>query len=124
MGTAVCALLLAAHCDAAEPSFSCRRAANTAERLICNDAALAALDRKLADVFGAAGKTPSPYTDLGSSQREFTRVRNDCWQSPDFRGMASRKRTCGESRSSRCNTAWWRPKGRSVTFATPSPRAN
>ena len=78
--------MLAAHCDAAEPSFSCRRAANTAERLICNDAALAALDRKLADVFGAAGKTPSPYTDLGSSQREFTRARNDCWQSPDFRG--------------------------------------
>jgi len=81
-----CLSVLPVETDAATPSFSCRRAANAAERLICNDEALAALDRKMAEVYGAAGKTPSQYTDLNSGQREWTRARNDCWRASDFRG--------------------------------------
>jgi len=81
-----CLSALPADADAATPSYSCRRAGNAAERLICNDDALAALDRKMAEVYGAAGKTPSQYADLNSGQREFTRTRNDCWRASDFRG--------------------------------------
>jgi uncharacterized protein len=79
-------LVLPGAAEGATPSFSCRRAGNAAERLICNDETLAALDRKMADVYGAATKTPSPYTDLNARQREWTRARNDCWQAPEMRG--------------------------------------
>ena len=75
----------AVDCHAASPSFSCTRAANAVERMICNDEALAALDRKLAEVYGTATKTPSRYADLNTGQRNWTRARNDCWQASDFR---------------------------------------
>lgn len=79
-------LVLPGPVQGATPSFSCRRAGNAAERLICNDEALATLDRKMADVYGAATRTPSPYTDLNARQREWTRARNDCWQALEMRG--------------------------------------
>jgi uncharacterized protein len=80
-----CVLATAADCRAAEPSFSCRRAANSVERLICSDDALAALDRKMAEVYGAATKTPSRFTDLNAGQHSWTRARNGCWQAADLR---------------------------------------
>ena len=83
---ALCPLAPSADAEAATPSFSCRRAGSAAERLICNDEALAALDRKMAEVYGAAAKTPSHHADLNSGQRGFTRARSDCWQATDFRG--------------------------------------
>ena len=70
---------------AAAPSFSCKRPANTVEKMICNDDDLAALDRKLADVYGTATKTPSQYADLNTQQRAWVAARNDCWKASDFR---------------------------------------
>jgi len=48
--------------------------------MICNDDALAALDRKLADVYGTASKTPSHYDDLNLRQHNWIRARDNCWQ--------------------------------------------
>ena len=76
---------IAADANAASPAFSCKRAANAAQRMICNDDALAALDRKLADVYGTAVKTPSPYDDLNLRQRNWVRARDDCWRDANFR---------------------------------------
>jgi len=69
---------------AASPSFSCKKAANPVQRMICNDDALAALDRKLADVYGTAAKTPSQYDDLNLRQRDWIQTRDKCWQETNF----------------------------------------
>jgi len=69
---------------AASPSFSCKKAANPVQRMICNDDALAALDRKLADVYGTAAKTPSQHEDLNLRQRNWVKTRDGCWQDPNF----------------------------------------
>lgn len=45
---------------AEEPSFDCGKAASTAERLICSDGGLAALDRAWAEAFAQRRKAPGP----------------------------------------------------------------
>jgi uncharacterized protein len=57
--------------------------------MICNDEGLAALDRKLADVYGIAAKTPSQYDDLNLRQRNWIRTRDSCWQDTIFTHASS-----------------------------------
>jgi len=64
------------------PTFDCAQAQVEVEKLICSDASLAALDRKLdaaykAATAKAAGKL---VTQLRSEQRGWVKGRNDCWK--------------------------------------------
>lgn len=78
---------------AATPSFDCSRASNAVEELVCADAALAALDRRLADVYATARSNfPAEELDsLKSGQRDWIRARNAC-PGRDARGACVRHR--------------------------------
>jgi len=73
---------------AASPAFNCAQVeAGSIEEMICNDEKLAALDRKLAEVYGAASKkavNEHPPV-LKVEQRGWIKGRNDCWKSDDKR---------------------------------------
>lgn len=70
------------------PSFDCTASkAGSVEELLCADEALAALDRKLADVYAqatarAANEQP-PF--LAAEQRGWIKGRNECWKADDER---------------------------------------
>ncbi len=69
------------------PSFDCAQAKGSVEALICKDAALAALDRQMAQVYAAALKRVAEdgYEDPAPLQRGWIKGRNDCWKSGDSR---------------------------------------
>lgn len=74
---------------AASPSFDCAkvRAGSVADQ-ICRDDELSRLDRKLAEVYGAARRKAAnerPPT-LAAEQRGWIKGRDDCWKSEDRRG--------------------------------------
>lgn len=74
---------------AAGPSFDCGSVeAGSIEEMVCKDAGLAALDRKLAEVYAAASqKTVSEQPPvLKAEQRGWIKGRNECWKSDDKRG--------------------------------------
>jgi uncharacterized protein len=64
------------------PTFDCAKAQGEVERLICSDAALAALDRKLDSVYKAASAQAKGKlaTRLREEQRGWVKGRNDCWK--------------------------------------------
>ena len=71
------------------PSFSCDAAkTGSIEEMICNDTELAALDRRLAEVYAAAQKkaTNERPPVLKAEQRGWIKGRNECWKSDDKRG--------------------------------------
>lgn len=79
------------------PSFDCTKPlSGSVEEMICRDGALAALDRKLADVYAAAGKIAAMQKPnlLPAEQRGWIKGRNDCWKSDD-------RRACVESEYAR-----------------------
>jgi uncharacterized protein len=81
-------LFLAAVAFAAGPSFDCKKADGSIEEMICKDAALSALDVKLAEIYKAATKKAAnehPPT-LKAEQRGWIKGRNECWKSDDKRG--------------------------------------
>jgi len=63
----------------APPSFDCVRAASDAEKLVCGDAELAALDRQLAARYAEA-QAPDP-----AAQRGWAKGRDECWKQSDLR---------------------------------------
>lgn len=71
------------------PTFDCRKVEpGSTEAMICGDAELAALDRRLAGVYSAAtarAKNEHPPV-LRAEQRGWVKGRNDCWKSGDQRG--------------------------------------
>jgi uncharacterized protein len=73
------------------PSFSCARAeTGSIEALVCGDAQLSALDRRLAGVFAAASAravNEQPPV-LKAEQRGWIKGRDDCWKSDDRRSCA------------------------------------
>lgn len=74
---------------AASPTFDCAGKINAAEKIICGDEALSALDRKLGEVFHRASQ--SMPRDKASAyfvavQRDWVRDRDDC---PTTRNPAS-----------------------------------
>jgi uncharacterized protein len=64
------------------PTFNCAKAQGEVEKLICSDASLAALDRKLAEVYKAATSKAKGKlaTRLREEQRGWVKGRNDCWK--------------------------------------------
>jgi len=72
--------------NARGPSFDCGGARTPAERLICGDAALAGLDRRMAAAYTRATALSAARTTLRASQREFLAERN---QSLDPAAMAA-----------------------------------
>lgn len=68
------------------PSFSCGKIEpGSVEEMICQDEGLSALDRQLADVYGAASKKAADeqLPVLKAEQRGWIKGRNDCWKSED-----------------------------------------
>ncbi len=89
-------LTLAATCVSAEttgPSFDCAKAGSQTEDLICNDTALAVLDRRMALRYAAAlkaagniqGGTENALNTLRAMQRGWIKGRDDCWKADDLR---------------------------------------
>ena len=72
---------------AADPSFDCAKADGAIEELICRDNGLAALDRKLAEVYAVARRKAvnehPPVLEV--EQRGWIKGRNDCWKSDSLR---------------------------------------
>ncbi|MGI3169916.1 lysozyme inhibitor LprI family protein [Pseudooceanicola sp. C21-150M6] len=77
----------------AGPAFDCAKAGSSAEKLVCDDPALAALDRRLAERFGEA-LTVAKGLDAGAkeaedllraTQRGWIKGRDECWKEPDLR---------------------------------------
>ena len=64
------------------PTFDCAKAQGEVEKLICSDALLATLDRKLDEVYKAATAkaTGELVTQLRTEQRGWVKGRNDCWK--------------------------------------------
>lgn len=63
----------------APPSFDCAKASSEAEKLVCGDAELAALDRQLAQRYAQAEKK-DPAVERG-----WAKGRDDCWKEEDPR---------------------------------------
>jgi uncharacterized protein len=67
------------------PAFDCARAQGEVEQLICNDEGLAALDRKLDEVYKAAltkARDDVPQF-LRTEQRGWIKGRDECWKAKD-----------------------------------------
>jgi uncharacterized protein len=71
--------------EAQGPAFDCAKAQGQVEQLICKDAALAALDRKLDGVYKAATAKAQGQmlTTLRAEQRGWVSGRNECWKAKD-----------------------------------------
>ena len=80
---------VAAESSRAGPSFDCARAQSSAETLVCEDRALAALDRELARHFRLArdGKhmKQDRLAELRAYQRGWIKGRDECWKAEDLR---------------------------------------
>ena len=94
--SALMTLPLVAPVQAANPSFNCAKATHEVEKLICNDAELAALDRSLSDLYSVLLKhiPKSERKHLKTEQRGWIKGRDDCWKDDDMRGCVA-----GEYRS-------------------------
>lgn len=88
----VCLLLPAAP-GVARPSFECDKAQSDAEKLICSDDALAALDVMLSERFAQAlaaaraldAGAQAAEDQLKATQRGWIKGRNECWKAGDPR---------------------------------------
>ena len=75
------------------PTFDCAKAESSAEKLICDEPELAALDRRLADRFAAAVRVAegldvdaeATTKTLRAMQRGWISGRDECWKEPDLR---------------------------------------
>jgi len=75
------------------PSFDCAKARSAAEKLVCEDADLARLDRLVADRYAAALKVirgldagaRQAEADLRTLQRGWIKGRDECWKADDLR---------------------------------------
>ena len=78
--------LLTGVATAQGPAYDCTKA-NGIEKLICEDAQLASLDRAMASVYAAAlRKADNEHPPvLKAEQRGWIKGRNDCWKSNDRR---------------------------------------
>lgn len=59
------------------PSFDCADAGTRAERMVCEDPALAAADRRLARAFRRATESGVPYRELRAEQDDWLEIRED-----------------------------------------------
>ncbi len=78
------------------PAFDCAKAEHEIEKLICENAELAAKDRKMADVYRQAitalekvdAGGAEAIKELKTMQRGWIGGRNDCWKAADKRQCA------------------------------------
>ena len=70
-----------------QPTFDCAKVSGQVETVICKDAGLIALDRKMAGVYAAAMKKwPANIASTERArQRGWIKGRNDCWKESDVR---------------------------------------
>ena len=94
-----CALLAASldaqavHANGTQPSFDCAKATSNAEELVCAEASIAALDRRLSAHYAAAvdklgaldSGTKEALAALRATQRGWIKGRDECWKSVDLR---------------------------------------
>jgi uncharacterized protein len=71
------------------PSFDCAKAESEAEKLVCSNYGLAALDKRLAEIYAAELAKPGASKDLAATQRGWVKGRDECWKADD-------KTLCGE----------------------------
>ena len=84
---------VAVRAQPAGPTFDCGKAAGKVETLICADASLATLDRRLADVYARA-ITESPAHEAATQkalQRGWIKGRDDCWKSAAVKTCVERE---------------------------------
>ncbi|SLN52862.1 Membrane-bound lysozyme-inhibitor of c-type lysozyme [Roseivivax jejudonensis] len=90
----VCLIGLSAPVVAQEgPSFDCARAESSAETLICEDAELARLDRRVAERYSEAlaairgldAGAAEAESELRATQRGWIGGRDECWKAEDLR---------------------------------------
>lgn len=61
--------------DRVRPSFDCRAARSRAEEMVCQDPALAAADRRMAQAFRRATESGVPYAELRGEQDDWLSIR-------------------------------------------------
>lgn len=64
------------------PSFDCAKAQSEAEKQVCADAGLSALDRQLAALYKRVQTSPDEL-DIAAEQRGWVKGRDACWQAVD-----------------------------------------
>lgn len=74
---------------AAAPSFDCTQTISTVQRMVCDDVALAGLDREMADRFAAALSASPADTDARKRQRLWLASRDDCGGTPEQRACVA-----------------------------------
>ena len=81
----VACLLIGGSALAQGPAYDCGAARGIIETLICQEPALAALDRQMAEVYAAAERRASDEfpSVLKPEQRGWVKGRNECWKSED-----------------------------------------
>lgn len=68
------------------PSFNCKKASGPVPKLICKDAKLSALDRKMSDVYTKSLEQPAEQVaEQKKLQRTWLKQRDDCSKSTDMR---------------------------------------
>ena len=112
------------------PSFDCARAESSAEKLVCEDAALARLDRLVADRYGAAAEAArgldvgagAALNELRATQRGWIKGRDECWKADDLRACVEAAYTRREAEL----VAGWmlEPATRTVFWACGGNPAN
>ncbi|MCK7614707.1 MliC family protein [Roseibium sediminicola] len=91
LATLFAALFWSSASLAAEPAFDCAKAESSAEKLICSNDELAALDRKLAEIYGGAvdvvksldAGADEALNTLKAYQRGWVKGRDECWKGED-----------------------------------------
>ncbi|MEZ5286384.1 MAG: MliC family protein [Vicinamibacterales bacterium] len=80
-------VVMAAQGTGTGPSFDCARASGQVEQLVCKDAELAGLDRRLAATYAAAlANWPANIAaEQRATQRGWIRGRDECWKASDVR---------------------------------------
>lgn len=72
--------------EASAPSFDCSAVDTDAEKLVCTDAELAGLDRRLAGLYRDALAAPgADAARLEAQERGWAAGRDDCWKADDLR---------------------------------------
>lgn len=80
----------AAEEEAGPPSFDCAAAQSGAEKAVCADPDLAALDRVLATLYAGAARMPRAPAALAAEQGAWIRERDDCWKESDLGACVAR----------------------------------
>lgn len=117
------ACLWASSVPAAEPAFDCAKAESSAEKLICSNDELAALDRDLANVYGEAvdavrsldAGADEALDELKTYQRGWVKGRDECWKSDD---MLSCLRAIYQYRVAELTARYQLIKGQAPVFYT------